>query len=229
MTLKKFDPIKTVLPEAQKTVWKKLPPVTDLGFVLYGGTAIALQLGHRQSVDFDFFTEKKIDTNEIFRNLPFLKNGDVLQSSKDTLTIAHGTKEGMVKLSFFGEIGFGRVGHPMVARDTWIPVASLDDLMATKLKVILQRAEKKDYIDIAEMIRSGVSLQKGVASATALYGKQFPQRDCLAALSYFKDGDLDTLSAKDKNLLTERAREVKEILPAKVLSNSLGGPAGLGR
>ena len=49
------------LPEAQRHLWPMLQPLAGLGFVLYGGTAISLRLGHRQSVDFDFFTDRPLD------------------------------------------------------------------------------------------------------------------------------------------------------------------------
>ena len=50
-----FAPRLDVLPATQRELWPELRPVRDLGFVLYERTAIALWLGHRQSVDFDFF------------------------------------------------------------------------------------------------------------------------------------------------------------------------------
>jgi hypothetical protein len=49
-----------ILPEAQWRLWPELRPASQLGFVLYGGTAIALRLGHRSSVDFDFFTDQPL-------------------------------------------------------------------------------------------------------------------------------------------------------------------------
>lgn len=54
-----FHPHFEILPSAQIQLWKELQPLKKLGFVLYGGTALALRLGHRVSVDFDFFIEKK--------------------------------------------------------------------------------------------------------------------------------------------------------------------------
>jgi len=56
-----------------------------------------------------------------------------------------------LKVSFFGTIGFGRIGEPECTDDGTVQVATLDDLMATKVKVILQRIEAKDYRDIAAM------------------------------------------------------------------------------
>jgi hypothetical protein len=74
---------------------------------------------------------------------------------------------GLVKLSFFGGIGFGRVKDPLQTRDDTLLVASLDDLMATKLKATIDRAEAKDYRDIAEMISAGVSLAAGLSAFQA--------------------------------------------------------------
>ena len=65
--------------------------------------------------------------------------------------------------TFKPRFGFGRVGTPEVTVDSTLQVASLDDLMATKLKVILQRAEAKDYRDLAAMIQP-----------SGLFGYDFP-------------------------------------------------------
>jgi hypothetical protein len=50
-----FEPKTAILPPAQREIWPQLAPASALSFVLYGGTAVALHLGHRQSLDFDFF------------------------------------------------------------------------------------------------------------------------------------------------------------------------------
>ena len=150
-TFKKFQPRTEILPDSQKEVWSLLKPAVKMGFTLYGGTAIALQLGHRQSVDFDLFTDSKLNESAILRKMPFLKRAQVIQASENTLTMAYPVDKEQVKISMFGGIAFGRVGAPLIANGNELPVASLDDLMATKLKVILQRAEKKDYMDIAEL------------------------------------------------------------------------------
>ena len=51
-----FEPKLAHLPPAQRQIWSQLAPAAALSFVLYGGTAVALQLGHRVSIDFDFFS-----------------------------------------------------------------------------------------------------------------------------------------------------------------------------
>jgi hypothetical protein len=148
----------------------------------------------------------------------------VLQDSLNTLTllVPYGDSERThVKVSFFGTIDHGRVGTPDVTEDGVLQVASLDDLMATKVKVILQRAEAKDYRDIAAMINAGVSLSKGLASARVLYGFSFPIFESMKALAYFADGDLQILTAQEKTCLVEAVGLVRELPEARILSRRL--------
>ena len=115
----------------------------------------------------------------------------------------------------------GRVGTPDTTNDGVLQVASLIDLMATKLKVILQRAEAKDYRDIAAMLGAGVSLAHGIAAARQLFGPSFQPSECLKALVYFKDGDLATLSADEKNILVEASHTVHELPVVAICSREL--------
>jgi hypothetical protein len=50
-------------------------------FVLYGGTALALHLGHRQSMDFDFFGDRAFDPAKLYAALPFLAGATVTQQT----------------------------------------------------------------------------------------------------------------------------------------------------
>jgi len=127
-----------------------------------------------------------------------------------------------VKVSFFGAIAFGRVEEPEFSDDDVVLVASLDDLMATKVKVVLQRAEAKDYRDIAAMIGAGASLSRSLASARLLFGPNFQPSEALKALVYFDDGDLDTLGNAEKSTLVEAVKKVRDLPEATLLSRSLG-------
>jgi len=171
-----FKPRTDILPPAQQHLWPELRNTANLGFTLYGGTAIALRLGHRDSVDFDFFSEKLLDQETLKAALPFLIQSTTLQDQANTWVVLSpdgNSGNAHVKLSFFGAVAFGRVGEPDCTDDGVLQVASLDDLMATKLKVILQRAEAKDYRDIAAMLNAGVSLPRGLAAARLLFGPNF--------------------------------------------------------
>lgn len=225
--MKTFVPRLEILPPAQRRLWAELAPTRESGFVLYGGTAIALRLGHRVSVDFDFFTEKPLDKNALRTRLSFLDGALTLQETPNGLTIlVAGTgPDESVKVSFFGSIGFGRVGEPETTEDGILCVASLDDLMATKVKVVLQRNEAKDYADIAALLRSGVSLAKGLASARSLYGPSFQPGESLKALAYFEGGDLDALTREDRDVLIRATSEIRDLPESEILSAKLSAEA----
>lgn len=222
-----FSPNFSRLPLAQRQLWPELRPTVELGFVLYGGTAISLHLGHRRSIDFDFFRNRALEQDELRASVAFLRRATTLQHSKDTLVVRvpgfRQAARGGVKLSFFGGMSFGRVGDPLFSDDGAVQVASLDDLMAHKLKVILQRSEKKDYQDIAAMIRAGVAVNHGLAAARLFFGKAFQPMECLKALTYFRDGDLDRLSGADRQTLTEAAKSVRALPRLELRSKRLAG------
>ena len=228
-----FKPRMEILPPAQQHLWPKLRPALELGFVLYGGTAVALRLGHRSSVDFDFFTDKPFDRVVLNSAFPFLNGATVIMDRHDSLTVLVPSGDSVhahVKVSFFGTLGFGRVGEPDLTDDGVMQVASLDDLMATKMKVILERAEAKDYRDIAAMINAGVSLPKGLASAREMgtYGTLgFQPSESLKALVYFNDGDLHTLTKEEKNTLVRTASATRDLPSVKILSRQFATPLRL--
>jgi hypothetical protein len=216
-----FKPCMAILPLAQQKLWPQLRPAPELGFVLYGGTAIALRIGHRPSVDFDFFTDQPLDKNTLHNAFPFLQQSTVLQDTLNAFTAlvpCHDTDERYIKISFFGTIDFGRIGTPDVTDDGILQVAALDDLMATKVKVILQRVEAKDYRDIAAMIKAGVNLAEGLAGASVMFGRNFQPSESLKAMTYFEGGDLHSLTTEEKEILINAAGSVRELPPA-VLSD----------
>lgn len=210
----KFKPCLDILPPSQKRLWPELKNAPNLGFTLYGGTAIALRLGHRDSIDFDFFSENPLDREAIKAAFPFMERAETLQDQGNTWVVLAPSglsDEKDVKVSFFGTITFGHVREPNFTEDGVLLVASLEDLMATKLKVVLQRAEAKDYRDVAAMIIAGISLSHGLASARQLFGPNFQPSESLKALVYFNDGDLKTLTNVEKNTLIEAVAAVRDL------------------
>jgi hypothetical protein len=219
-----FTPRIDILPPAQQRLWPELRAAASLGFALYGGTAIALRLGHRMSVDFDFFCHQALDRAALHAAFPFIAQSTVLQDQPNTLTINVPYSDDAhthVKVSFFGGIGIGRVGQPSVTADGVLQVASLADLMATKTKVILQRAEAKDYRDIAAMVTAGQSLPHGLAAAREMYGRNFQPSESLKAMVYFEDGDLHTLNHSEKACLIKAASEVRDLPAVAILAKQL--------
>jgi predicted nucleotidyltransferase len=204
-----FEPKTSILPAAQRQIWPQLAPTVALSFVLYGGTAVALHLGHRRSLDFDFFSAAPLTKRRIKASFSFMKDVDIVQEEPDTLVIAAKVASNRVKISFFGNLGIGHVNEPLLTTDGVLRVASLDDLMATKLKATLDRAEAKDYVDIAAMLAAGVSLQKGLGAFRRMF-KADPALP-LRALGFFKDGDLAMLPDETQETLRAARDEISTI------------------
>src|SRR5947209_1834915 len=95
-----FHPHLNILPIPQRLLWEELTDVPP-DFTLYGGTAVALHLGHRHSVDFDIFRAKAINTAALYADIPFLHDATIIQQEKNTLTCLV-DRSGPVKVSFFG-------------------------------------------------------------------------------------------------------------------------------
>lgn len=205
--MREFSPRLDVLPEAQRRLWAELSSLPD-EFTLYGGTALALHLGHRKSVDFDFFGSKVIDVAELQGEVPFLAGAEVVQREKNTLTVIV-DRGAPVKVSFFGVPKLPRLAPPLVAKDNGLKVASLLDLAGTKASVLQVRAETRDYIDMDALIQlGGVGLPYALASAQRLYGLSFNPEITLKALSYFDDGNLRELPDDMKSRLVDAVKGV---------------------
>jgi hypothetical protein len=202
-----FTPHLEILPPPQRRLWDELAEVPE-EFVLYGGTAVALHLGHRQSLDFDFFGNKPLDPAQLVPPIPFLDDIIVTQRAPNTFSCTV-NRDGVVKLSFFGVPGLPRLLPPFIAQDNGLQIASLLDLSGAKASVVQLRAEAKDYIDIDAMLTDGrITLPMALAAGRAMYGAAFNPQSTLKALSYFDDGNLRRLPQPTKDRLAKAAREV---------------------
>src|ERR1700722_18625287 len=108
-----FTPRLDIMPATQRRLWPELAATPDM-FTLYGGTALALHLGHRQSVDFDFFGNREIDPIRLMDAIPYLAGSRVTQREKNTLSVIV-DRGGEVKLSFFGVPKLAPLAPPHIA------------------------------------------------------------------------------------------------------------------
>lgn len=201
-----FAPRLDILPSAQRRLWPELAATPDY-FTLYGGTAIALRLGHRQSVDFDFFASKSFEPARMLENVPYLRGAALRQSAANTLT-ASVQRGGPVQLSFFGDLGLGQVAPSALAEGPRLNVAALIDLAGTKAAVVVQRAELRDYLDIhALLTKGGISLPEMLAAGQVIYGDQFSPLLSLKAIGYHEDAGLANLPAAIRHDLTRAVQE----------------------
>lgn len=207
--MRTFHPQLNVLPDSQRRLWPELAAVPR-SFVLYGGTALALRLGHRQSVDFDFFSAQPFAPAELRIRLPFAANSELVQAEANTLTIRCAGRDGVL-VSFLGGLHFSSVEAPETSADNGLRVAGLRDLLAAKLNVVFQRAEVKDYLDVHALLQAGLTLSEGLACARAVYGPTFNATLPLKALTFFEDGDLPSLPRLIQQDLIDAVRGIVEI------------------
>lgn len=196
-----------ILQKEQKEIYPYLRVLKDMDFTLFGGTALALQLGHRESIDFDFFTHKDISKlQSMLLNLNGIKVGEITQQMDNTLSFMTTNN---VKISFFGKMDFVKFADKIQSDDDILQLADLKSLLITKLKVTCDRAEYKDYKDIAEILKTNqVSLEQGLSEFGRYFGNDFPIMQVVKGLTYFDDGDLHRLSKDDKNILLNAVKNI---------------------
>jgi hypothetical protein len=159
-----FSPRLEILPAAQRTLWPELAQ-TPADFTLYGGTAIALRLAHRQSADFDFFSLESFEPGALLNKISYLRGAALRQSSPNTLSV-NVDRGGPVQLSYFGGLDIGQVAPAESVEGPGFKVASLIDLAGIKAAVLPQRVALRDYLDVhALLTRAKITLPEILAAA----------------------------------------------------------------
>ena len=207
-----FEPRLDILPESQRRLWPELDAVPP-DFVLYGATGLALQLGHRASEDFDFFSSSGFDPDSLRSRLPFFRDlGSAAPDAwvhykRDNLE-AFVDRGGAVKVAFFGGLDtLQRVEDPHRATGSRVQVAALLDLAGMKMRVIQVRGSWKDYIDIHTLVLHGIDVPTGLAAAKAI-DRNFDPATSIRALQFYGDGTLNRVPASMQRDLARWAQSV---------------------
>ncbi len=150
-------------------------------FILVGGTAIALHIGHRQSIDFDLFTTDDFDNGKIKRKIArFYKIDKTYISAPGEYTILING----VKITFFQ--------HPYRIKSAarlnkTIKLPDLLTLAAMKAFTLSFRGKWKDYVDLYFILKDNYSLGEISKKGQEIFGNEFNERIFREALTYFKD------------------------------------------
>ena len=153
-------------------------------YYLVGGTAIALYIGHRRSVDFDLFTTRDIKRKSI-RNL-IEKSGfvaeNLLYEAFDQIHLVVNS----VKITFFNFPY--KIDHPMDFNGI-ITIPRLLDLAALKTYALGKRAKWKDYVDLYFILKNHHGLKEISNRATDIFGVYFNEKLFREQLCFFDDID----------------------------------------
>jgi len=151
-------------------------------FYLVGGTAVALYLGHRRSVDFDLFTQKVFNPLTIRQKITrfFPIESTLIQGESELTVIVN-----QVKLTFF----YYPYPIPQVTEFAdIITLPSLLDLASMKAFALGKRAKWKDYVDLYFILQK-YSLKEIIFRSKELFHNEFNEKLFRAQLSYFDDID----------------------------------------
>ena len=152
-------------------------------YFLVGGTAIALHIGHRRSIDFDLFKFNQIKPKSIVNKISeFNYNFIVTRRVSEQLNVS--VKD--VKFTFF-QYPFKINANEKFEDILRLP--KLIDLAAMKAYALGRRSKWKDYVDLYFILKKHFTIEQISKKANEIYGSLFSEKLFRAQLSYFKDID----------------------------------------
>ena len=204
------------LTENTKKIWDKIHKFEDIkDFYLAGGTSLALQIGHRISVDLDFFSDNPIKKT-LLKDLEdfFEKPIEVIVKSQNELTVIIDE----VKVTFL------HYPFPLILpliKDGNIKLADIQEIASMKAYSLGRRQSFKDYIDVYSVVsKNFITLQSIVENAKNKYKEVFNDRVFLEQLVYVDDIENEPIQWIDKAISKENVRDFFEVKIKEYFSNS---------
>ncbi len=169
-----------ILTKEQKDMLPSLKPFSRYG-VLGGGTALALQLTHRRSYDFDVLCSEPISKRFILRIKEHFEKVQILVDTSDelTFTTVFGVKASFVFYPFPPLYKVITTGN--------LSVHSWKDITLDKAYTIGRRGEWRDYVDLYFCMKNGFSLEGIIKGARKKFRDLFSEKLFLSQLCYFGD------------------------------------------
>lgn len=171
---------------------------------LAGGTACALHLGHRISIDLDFFTPQEFDVAKILHDLQNLGKFEAEETPWGTI------------LGKFENVRFSLFVYQYPALAPFhsyqqVQVADLKDITAMKIEAIGSRGIKRDFVDLYFICQGGISLQEALVLYEKKYEKLASQKlHLLKSLTYFVDADVGPMPQMLKKIQWEDVKKFFE-------------------
>ena len=175
-----------VISKEDLRVLQACPKEVSNFFYLAGGTALALQIGHRYSHDFDFFSSKEFNNEWLKQRLSPIGILEIFQDKKGTL-------EGNLvstRLSFF-YYPYPLLQEPIPFKN--IKLASIADITLMKLSALSSRGSKKDFIDLF-FLRERIEWKQLIRDyEKKFYGTGYNLYHLIKSLAYFDDANIEPM------------------------------------
>lgn len=173
----------TVLEPETRSLLRKLGTLLSASeFYLAGGTALAIQLGHRRSIDLDFFKREPFDPDDILEMLSIASLGPISVDSRAAHTLNLRVADVKVDLIRYAY----PLLCPLVTRDEYQMLA-VPDIAAMKLAAITNRGSKKDFVDLYYLLKV-----HEIEELIDFYRRKYRDHDpffVIRSLAYFDDAD----------------------------------------
>lgn len=181
--------LREILTEPQQAVLELLSRIPEVRtFYLAGGTALALYLGHRRSMDFDFFRAREFFPQDLLSLLQQMGELNVLREAAGTLTV---TIRGIPTSFFYYDYP---LLHPL-RESTWgLPLADPEDIAAMKLAALAGRGSRKDFVDLYFYARRIAPLEQIFERFREKYrGVSTDPYHLLRSLTFFDDASAEAM------------------------------------
>ena len=193
MSAKTIPPERVLDARKVRVIRAQLPLVEGGGFYLAGGTGLALHLGHRLSVDLDWFSAAAFDEQALQSSLNALSETPASVSVNGPRTVrAYYGEAPQLETSFIGYEQVSGKPQRFAVAGVALPVAELAVLAAMKAAVVHDRGAKRDHIDVHAICRApGWSMSRFIENAC----KRLPlqPRQLALALTFFEDAEKDPM------------------------------------
>jgi hypothetical protein len=173
----------TLYPKTKQVLENLTPIINEFNFYLAGGTGLALQLGHRKSIDIDLFSSEFPERDLLLQSLKKFEP-QIIQEAPGTID----TMICNVQVSFL-EYKYPLIESTENFQET--PIASLADIACMKLSAVSSRGSKKDFVDLYTILKQTSLKELFTAFEKKFKGVEFQSLHLLKSLTYFTDADKD--------------------------------------
>src|ERR1035437_3344435 len=209
-----------ILDKKRKNILPLLKNFSSDGFYLAGGTGLALLIGHRDSVDFDFFKKENFDTVTLKEKLEKVFKGHEIFISQEERNTLSCEIDNEIHLSFLGYPY--ELQKPLIGSE-YFDIASIEDIACMKISAIVSRAMERDYVDLYFILQK-ISLDDLLDLCEKKY-QPFSRMVALKSLSFYDDVLRWKLAFKEgHNVSWEKVKKylqktVKEYMKRKTLED----------
>ena len=190
------------LPASARAVFTRLGELPEVSqFYLAGGSSLALQLGHRISVDLDFFSQQEFDADLLSERIQAIGELVVEQQGKGNLI-------GYLKKTHVSFFFYDYLLLTPTLEFKGVRLASIEEIGVMKLIAVGQRGRRRDFVDLFFIVKEGFTVEDLLAHAPRKYQTiSYPSYHLIRALSYFDDAEADPMPEMLKSFNWAEARK----------------------